>query len=130
MRRRCKKCHELGHFAKTCSRKSKGKIRRYKSTGSVTKSRRGREFVGAGRGWLVLYHGGRTGETLHDKSWSIRIVKKGSGWTVITRHGRRSGQKNETVRASMSKDAASRLADSLLNSKLRKGYVIVGKNRK
>jgi len=111
-------------------RRKKGVIRRYSSTGNVTKSQRGRSFVGAGRGWLILYHGGRTGETQHDKTWSVKIIKKGGGWAVVTRHGRRTGQKNETVRRPTSREAAERMASSLVNSKLRKGYRIAGSYKK
>lgn len=135
-KRKCGNCGKReGHYASTCPNKKKvtvkrGSIRRYSSTGSVTRSQRGRSWFGQGSKWLVLYHGGRTGATQHDKTWAIKIVKKGSGWTVITRHGRRTGQKNETTRAIMSKEAAEKLRKSLINKELRKGYQLAGANRK
>jgi predicted DNA-binding WGR domain protein len=137
MSRHCGKCGKTGHYAVTCkktakksAKKSKGSIRRYRSTGSVTRSQRGRSFVGVGSGWLALHHGGSTGKTQHDKTWAVKVIKKGSGWAVVTRHGRRTGAKNETVRkATSSRAAAEKAASTLIRSKLRKGYYIVGGNR-
>lgn len=136
MARHCGKCGKTGHYAVTCkkkakvAKKTKGAVRRYRSTGSVTRSQRGRSFVGVGSGWLVLHHGGSTGKTQHDKTWAVKIAKKGSGWAVVTRHGRRTGEKNETVRKSTSSRAsAEKAASALVRSKLRKGYYIVGANR-
>lgn len=113
----------------TTKRTKSGAVRRYKS-GSVTRSRKGRSYAGVGTGWLVLYHGGRTGDTQHDKTWAVKVAKKGSGWTVVTRHGKRAGQKNETVRGVMSHSAAEAAANRLLNSKLNKGYMIRGSKRR
>ena len=113
----------------TTKRTKSGAVRKYKS-GSVTRSRKGRSYAGVGTGWLVLYHGGRTGDTQHDKTWAVKVAKKGSGWTVVTRHGKRTGQKNETSRGVMSRSAAEAAADRLVNSKLNKGYMIAGSKRR
>lgn len=129
MARHCSKCSKTGHYASTCNKKKSSKIRRY-SNRTVTRSHRGASFVGFGRGWIVLYHGGKTGKTQHDKTWSAKIVKKGSGYVVVTRHGRRAGQKNESVRGITSLESAVAKLQALMNSKLRKGYRIVGANRR
>jgi len=133
-KRHCGNCGGTGHYTPTCNRKNKNKskksvIRRYSSTGSITRSRTGRSHFGVGSGWFLMYHGGRTGSTQHDKTWAVKIVKKGSGWAVVTRHGRRAGEKNETHRRPTSRDAASRTANSLIRQKLNKGYHPVGANR-
>jgi predicted DNA-binding WGR domain protein len=112
----------------TVKRTKKGSVRRYTS-GSTTRSQEGRSFAGVGTGWLVLWHSGRSGDTQHDKTWAVRVAKKGGGWTVVTRHGRRTGQKNETSRKVMSRSAAETVADRLVRSKLRKGYMVVGSKR-
>lgn len=108
-----------------CKNGKKGTIRRY-SSGSTTVSRKGKDFAGVGRGWVILYHGGRTGDTQHDKTWAVKLVKKGSGWAVVTRHGRRTGEKNETVRRTMPLSEAQAAAERLIKSKLRKGYQYAG----
>jgi len=115
--------------AKQVSKPKKGKIRRY-STGSKTVSRRGRTLFGGGSGWVVLHHGGRTGDTQHNKIWAVKVVRSSKGWTVTTRHGRTAGQKNETSRKAMSQEGAHALANKLLRSKLAKGYHLVGANRR
>jgi predicted DNA-binding WGR domain protein len=126
---RPRKTHKRCAGAKsTVKRTKKGAVRRY-SSGATTRSQKGRSFFGKGTGWLALYHGGRTGDTQHDKTWAVRVVKKGSGWTVVTRHGRRTGQKNETSRKIMTRDAAEAAADRLIRSKLRKGYIFARANR-
>jgi len=109
---------------KTAKRTKKGSVRKY-SSGSITRSRQGREFT-IGSGWLTLHHGGRTGATQHDKIWAIKVVKKGSGWSVVTRHGRRTGEKNETIKKATAFESAQRDALRLLKSKLRKGYIGIG----
>lgn len=108
--------------------KKKGSVRRY-SSGSATKSRLGRSPAGKGTGWIVLYHDGSTGDTKHDKTWAVRVQKKGGGYTVVTRHGKRGGEKNETSRGIMAERAAEKLADRLMNSKLNKGYRVIGAKR-
>ncbi|RJR10263.1 hypothetical protein C4588_03625 [Candidatus Parcubacteria bacterium] len=115
----------LKRKGKKKSIKKRGSVRRYQS-GAVTKSQRGRHLAGVGTGWRVLWHFGRTGDTQHDKTWAVRIARKGSGWTVLTRHGKRYGQKNETSRKTMSKAEAIALGNKLLKQKFRKGYAYLG----
>jgi len=117
---------------KTTKKKTKKKAKKSKTTRrgrSVTRSRQGREITGPS-GWLALWHGGKSGKTQHDKTWSIKVEKKGSRYRVLTRWGRRTGQKNVTRHPWTTEDKALRKANSLLDSKLRKGYMIVGANRK
>lgn len=131
MARHCGKCGRTGHYTPTCGTKAKSKrgVVRKRGTSRIA-SRRGRSLFGVGSGWLVLYHGGATGETQHDKTWAVKIVNRNGGYSVVTRHGRRTGQKNETVRKSTSLTNANQLAQRLINQKLRKGYHLLGYNRK
>lgn len=122
------RCKGSSRLKKAGKKKKAGKVRRY-SSGSRTKSQRGRALAGTGTGWRNFWHGGRTGATKHDKTWAAKIAKKGSGWTVVTRHGRRTGQKNETVRGVMSKDKAMMTLLRLIRQKLNKGYMYVGSKR-
>lgn len=132
MARHCSKCGKSGHYVSTCGTKKlvkKSKTRRY-SNRTVTRSRKGYRSLGSGRGWIILYHGGRTGKTQHDKTWSAKISKKGSGYAVVTRHGRRVGQKNESTRSITTLEKALCQLKSLVSSKLRKGYMLVGARRR
>lgn len=119
--------HDRCKGGKTSTTKKKsGKIkrasvRRY-SSGSVTRSQQGRG-IKVGGGWMSFYHGGRTGKTQHDKTWGVKVVKVGSKYVVVTRHGRRTGQQNETRSRPMSFEAAIQKAGRLMNSKLNKGYL-------
>jgi predicted DNA-binding WGR domain protein len=124
---RPRKTHKRCAGAKsTVKHTKKGAVRRYTS-GTTTRSQKGKGFAGVGTGWLVLWHGGRTGNTNHDKTWAVKLAKKGSGWTVVTRHGRRTGQKNETSRKVMTRGAAETVANRLVRSKLRKGYMSISR---
>jgi hypothetical protein len=124
---------------KTTKKKTKKKATRKKKTikkskttrrgSSTTRSRQGRSCVGA-CGWIVLYHGGRTGKTQHDKTWAVKVEKSGSRYRVLTRHGRRTGQKNVTTHPWTTMTKAVSKANSLLRSKAKKGYGYAGSNRK
>lgn len=136
MKYTCGNCGKKGHNARGCSKKAKkqkassnkrsSKVVRRGT--SVTRTRLGRQFSGA-RGWLTLYHGGRSGATQHDKTWAIKLEKAGGGYRVVTRWGRRTGEKNETRHPVTSLQAAVNKANRLLNSKYRKGYRTIGINR-
>jgi len=123
---------------KAKKKKAKKKaIKRSKTTrrrGSTTRSRQGREIMGA-VGWISLYSGKGTS----DKTWAVKVEKKGSRFRVLTRHGRaglklgnKPGEKNVTTHPWKSETAAVRQANSLLRSKLtqRKGYEFYGANRR
>lgn len=114
---------------KTTKKKTLKRAKTTRRGSSVTKSRQGREIVGPS-GWVALYHGGQTGKTQHDKTWAVKIEKRGSRYRVLTRHGRRTGQKNVTKHPLTSLDKAVSKANRLLSSKIRKGYAFVGANRK
>lgn len=138
MARHCGKCGKAGHYRSTCSKKSlkkqakaaKKALKKSKkvrhTSGSVTTTRQGYGPIGKGRGWIAMYHGGRTGATQHDKTWSIKVVKKNGKCQVITRHGRRKGSQKETKRPLQSCAAAMAAAERLISSKFRKGYMMVG----
>lgn len=125
---RCKGGNTRKTSTKSKKKTKTSSVRRH-STGSTTRSQKGRGFAGVGTGWLVLYHGGRTGDTQHDKTWAVKVARKGSGWVVVTRHGRRAGQKNETVSRIMTRSAAESSANNKLRSKFRKGYALIGSKR-
>ena len=118
------KCKKSG-----TKRTKKGSVRRHGS-GTTTRSQKGRSFSGVGSGWVTLWCGSRTKGTLHDKTWSVKVVKKGSGCAVVTRHGRRTGQKNESTRKVTNCLSAIKEANRLVRSKLRKGYILVTRLRK
>jgi len=140
MARHCGRCGGTGHYKVTCkkkkspTKKKKTKIKgtkiRRRTTGSITTSRKGYGAFGVGKGWLALYHGGSTGSTRHDKTWSIKIIKKSGACQVVTRHGRRTGAQNETHRKPQSCGAAVKEAQRLILSKMAKGYIPVGANRR
>lgn len=114
----------------TTKRTKKGSVRRHGS-GTTTRSQKGYQFSGKGTGWVNFWHGGRTKGTQHDKIWSVKVVKKGGDrCAVVTRHGRRTGQKNESTRATTSCRAAFRTLMSLIRSKERKGYVQIVRLRR
>ena len=130
MKYKCGNCGRKGHNTRGCSNKktksksssgSKKKSKTIRRGSSVTTTRQGKAFSGP-RGWITLYHGGRTGSTQHDKTWAVKLEKSGSGYRVVTRWGRRTGDKNETRHPVTSLQAAVRKANSLLSSKFRKGY--------
>lgn len=126
---KCGKCGKRGHNRTTCSskiRKVKKSKTRKMSTGSKTVSRLGRKLHGSSGRWTVLYHGGRTRGVEHDKSWAVKVAKKGSGYVVVTRWGRRTGQKNETTSRVMTRESANNKMINLIKSKLRKGYIGAG----
>jgi len=154
-KRKCGKCGRKGHNKQTCKNKAKKKkavrkkkkvvrkkakkkakkkkaVKRAKKVrrgSSVTHTRRGTSIVGK-RGWLALYHGGSTGKTQHDKTWAVKVEKSGRGYRLLTRWGRRAGQKNVTKHRVTTRDKAESKADSLILQKLNKGYVFMGANRK
>jgi len=123
---RPRKTHER---CKSSGSTKKGAVRRHAS-GTTTRSQKGRNFSGVGSGWVTLWHGGRTKGTQHDKTWSVKVVKKGGGCAIVTRHGRRTGQKNESTRKITSCLSAIKAANRLVRSKLRKGYVLVTRLRR
>lgn len=143
-RRRCGRCGGTGHYKVTCKKKAsakkkagkkakksvKGSKIRRRSTGSVTASRRGYGALGAGKGWLALWHGGSTGSTRHDKTWAIKIIKKSGKCQIVTRHGRRTGAQNETSRKPQTCAAAIAAAQKLIRSKFAKGYMLIAANKR
>ena len=113
---------------KKAKKKKRGSVTRRGS--STTRSRQGREIMGA-RGWLSLwYYGPSKGGRGSDKTWAVKVEKKGTRYRVVTRWGRRTGQKNVTKHAWTTKEKALKKANSLLRSKVNKGYEGWGSNRK
>jgi predicted DNA-binding WGR domain protein len=132
-KRKCSKCNRTGHNARTCKKKKTTRKTGKKKTKAKTKRKstttggKGRSLVGRGRGWIVLHYGGTTAKgNVSNKTWAIKV----SGTTVTTRHGKSYGQKKETPRKFKTKAAALTFADKKIREKLRKGYYIIGANRK
>lgn len=135
MARHCSKCGRTGHYKSTCTGKKKrsyplAKVSKthIKRTGTVTRSRQGREWSGRTGAWLVMYHGGSTRKSSghvvqHNKVWAVQVKVTPSGKCVIkTRHGKAGGEKNESTRKVQSCPAAMAEVDRLVRSKLAKGY--------
>ena len=120
---------------KVAKKKTKKTLKKAKTTRrgrSSTRSRQGRQIMGA-HGWLSLwFYGESKGGRGSDKTWAVKVEKKKGSpkHRVHTRHGRRTGQKNVTTHSWMSKTAALKKANTLLRSKLTKGYEFFGANRK
>lgn len=127
-KKKAKKKKKKKKVTKKKAKKKKKAIKRSKTTrrgSSTTRSQQGPQIRGA-RGWLALWNL----EGTSDKTWAVKVEKKGSRYRVLTRWGRRTGQKNVTKHPWTSKESALKKANSLLKQKFRKKYFSIGANRR
>jgi len=131
IKRKCSKCNRSGHNKASCkNKKAKKKTKRKpKKTRrkSTTKSTGSRSLIGRGRGWKVFHYAGTTKKgNLSNKTWAIKM----SGKKVWTHHGKTWGIKKSTPKTFSTAAAARKHYTGKLAEKRRKGYCLVGANRR